>query len=323
MRRLAPAAAAIVLLGGGPASAAYPGSNGRIAFAKRGDIVTVRPDGAHQRRLTSRRGYESGPVWSPAGTRMLFARGGDTYDHELWVMNRQGENKRSVVDFRGGLSGMSWKPDGSKIVYSVNRRHSRGDLYVADLRGERMRRLTRGSTDDALPVWSPDGDRVAFVSDRKGPSFDIWTVRLDGSHLRRLTRGITVCRGGCEDRYGGVTSLDYSPDGDSLLYVAHRGDGSSVMHVVDEDGHRARRLGDAYIAAWAPSGRRILLVRHGRLLTTQLDGSRRQTVAKGNVYYASWGSNTLRGRDRRPGGKIDASSRPDCHRPERDERVRT
>ena len=56
-----------------PASATFPGHNGRIAFARGGDIWTMNPDGSDQVNLTNTpSGTEYQPAWSADGTKIAF-----------------------------------------------------------------------------------------------------------------------------------------------------------------------------------------------------------------------------------------------------------
>jgi hypothetical protein len=58
-----------LLLAAGPAQAAFPGANGKIAAAKDSDptgIHTLNPDGTGDTALTS--AGDRNPAWSPDGT---------------------------------------------------------------------------------------------------------------------------------------------------------------------------------------------------------------------------------------------------------------
>ena len=58
-----------------PAEAAYPGSNGKVAFVRANQIWTVNADGTGEVQLTSAVAPSADPQWSPNGTRILYTRG--------------------------------------------------------------------------------------------------------------------------------------------------------------------------------------------------------------------------------------------------------
>lgn len=68
-------ALAAVSIGTGPADAAFPGGNGRIAFAPASsdDIVSVNTDGTGRRLLIA---YEDSPTYPPDGKKIAFGSGG-------------------------------------------------------------------------------------------------------------------------------------------------------------------------------------------------------------------------------------------------------
>jgi dipeptidyl aminopeptidase/acylaminoacyl peptidase len=93
------------------------------------------------------------------------------------------------------------------VVYAAD-----GDLYIADQLGGTPRPLVAGPESDSMPVFSYQGDRVAFVRAfvREGPDWPgvrrIMSVGLDGSRPMELA-----------SLEGGVSSIDWSPDGAALL----------------------------------------------------------------------------------------------------------
>src|SRR5213592_3512230 len=101
------AVAALAALGAAPASATFPGPNGRIAFSDyvSGQIYAVNPDGSALRQLTHTRPSRGAdfPSWSPNGEKVLFSRfrndlpdGND--NSRIWIMNADGTNKRRLAD---------------------------------------------------------------------------------------------------------------------------------------------------------------------------------------------------------------------------------
>ena len=240
--------------------AAYPGDNGHIAFARRGNIYSINAAGAGLERLTSGRDFEGSPVWSPEGNRILFSNGGDTYGNELWIMRANGRREREVVEFRGGLAGKSWRPDGDLIVFATVNRRNPGDLWTVRPDGSRLRRLTRTDASELSPVWSPDGDRIAFIrSGNRGQ--DVWTMAPDGSDLQRVTERATECDS-CGDRFGGFQGLDYSPDGETILFSVNKGDSNVTLWTVDEDGGDPHKILEGRFGtiggSWSPNGRKIV-----------------------------------------------------------------
>src|SRR5215471_20705551 len=105
-----------------PASATFPGKNGRIAFVVGPDIYTMNPDGSDVRQLTdlgpdNRAFWES---WSPDGKQIVFNeyRSPD-FLGQLWLMNSDGSNQRLLLadtDFDDERP--SFTPDGRSVIFS-------------------------------------------------------------------------------------------------------------------------------------------------------------------------------------------------------------
>ena len=104
------------------------------------------------------------------------------------------------------------------------------------------------------PIASPDGVTVAFPVTRyeleTGESWsEIWSMNIDGSELRQMTRG----------RHHDDTPA-FSPDGQSLLFVSDRGEGSQ-LYLLPMKGGEARRLTSFPMGVadpvWSPNGKLI------------------------------------------------------------------
>ena len=108
----------------GAAQAAYPGSDGLIAFVRGGNIYTINP--AHPAgsltRLTTD-GQASGPRWSPNGVRLAYIDKGN-----LWVMDSNGSHKKQLTGAAPKYvdSRPTWSPNGKYLAFV---RTARGSAY--------------------------------------------------------------------------------------------------------------------------------------------------------------------------------------------------
>jgi Tol biopolymer transport system component len=115
-------------------------TRGRIAFVRGDEIWSVRPGGAGLRRHTEGARPASSPTWSPAGTKLAFARSGS-----IFVLNlRTGVTRRAV---RGaGAVDLVWSPNGRRFLV----RTFDGDVYSIGTNGLRRRQLIAGGVNATM-----------------------------------------------------------------------------------------------------------------------------------------------------------------------------
>jgi hypothetical protein len=128
--------ASLVLLGtglAGTAQAAYPGTDGLIAFVRHGNIYTINPQSPAPAttvtRLTSD-GHDAGPRWSPDGKRLAYLDRGN-----LWIMRANGSHKIRITDQAPAYTDArpSWSPNGRYLAFVRTRRgHGYGYLTRYD-----------------------------------------------------------------------------------------------------------------------------------------------------------------------------------------------
>src|SRR5215212_7340532 len=123
-------AAGTLSQGAGPAKAAYPGTNGKIAF---------------ESERTTGRGVDN-----PTG------------DSEIFIMNPDGTGvrqltKNTVTDITPTIA-----PDGFSWAHERIQNGNREIIYHA---GAFEANITNNPANDRYPVFSPDSSRIAFMSD--------------------------------------------------------------------------------------------------------------------------------------------------------------
>ena len=269
---------AVLLLPASSAEAAFPGKNGRIAFAlfpEVGDaeIHTMRPDGSGPRPVTDNSAHDVRPAWSPDGTKLSFTR------HEKIFVKDMGSGRVVRLTDNVGMSSFNsaWSPSGARIAFDSSRDGDQ-EIYAMDSSdGSGVKKLTENGNHDVNPTWSPDGTRIAFERD-----YDIWVMNADGTGQKNLT-----------DTTDSASEYepDWSPDGAKIAFTR---DGD--IWVMDPDGTGQKNLtntpalGEEY-PAWSPNGRKVAFTEHDDIWVMDADGTNptnRTNTPKVTEYVGDW-----------------------------------
>jgi Tol biopolymer transport system component len=252
-----------------PASATYPGRNGRIAFLAGPDVYTMNPDGTDVKQLTNL-GPDNGASWeswSPDGKQIVFNeyRAPD-YRGEVWLMNADGSNQHMLLadsDFSDERP--SFSPDGSSVVFSRCRLDIEAcAIYELGVAGGIPTAKTNVELgiQDYSPQYSTSGS-LSFTSvSRGGIICAIYLATRDTEGLQRLTPAPLSAR-----------QPDWSPLGDQIAVSSHCGNQQNEeLWLIDIDRNEVRQLtnnGRDYFAgphdfhpSWSPQADAIVFERH-------------------------------------------------------------
>jgi len=133
------------------------------------EIYLMNADGSDARRLTSTRGYDGGPFFSPDGQRILWRRfNAEGTIADIYTMKPDGSEVRRLTDFGCMAWAPFFHPSGQYVIFTANKLgFSNFELFVVDAAGEREPvRVTFTDGFDGLPVFSPGGHRLCWTSNR-------------------------------------------------------------------------------------------------------------------------------------------------------------
>jgi Ca2+-binding RTX toxin-like protein len=210
------------------ARAAFPGSNGKLAytffsgnFTGNGQTTVANADGTSAQDLSSSSDNDVQPAWSADGKKLAFTRMG--VNNQIWVMNADGSGKTNVSNNSFNDQNPAWSPDGSKIVFRSNASGSGNQIWVMNSDGTGRVQLTTG-TNDSNPRWSPDGTKILYSQGGGGfrTSQPLVVMNADGSGQHQVATGVKG---------------DWSPDGTKIVYAQFNATNTrDELHVINADG---------------------------------------------------------------------------------------
>jgi TolB protein len=194
------------------------------------------------------------PTWDATGTSLLFHRFVErgTAVKQLEVATGA---VRTLSDGEQSVGQASFDPAAKRVVYSA---------WVDGRQVLRLRELDAGTTrtldtrpgQASFPRWSPDGKRIAFAY-REGARWELATIGADGTGLEVWTRnfvGVHALAG----------PLDWSPDGQRLLFKADTAPFESDIFVLDtRDGTFRNLTNDEWFdeaPSWGPGAGSVVFM---------------------------------------------------------------
>ena len=172
-------------------------SGDKIVFSYAGDLWTVSREGGTARRLSSPKGSEMFPKFSPDGTMIAFSGNYDG-NTDVYIVGAEGGSPTRLTHHPDSDMVVEWYPDGQHVLYRSRMASSSG----------RFNRFFKQSIEGGMPTtlplpygelasFSPDGSRIAFqfISRemrnwkryRGGMASDLWLYDFLNNSSEQLT----------------------------------------------------------------------------------------------------------------------------------------
>ncbi len=205
-------------------------SQDRIAFVYAGDIWVAGKEGGTAHRLSTPRGEESFPRFSPDGASIAFTGNYDG-NQDVYVMPAAGGLPVRVTHHPMPDRMLDWYPGGDELLYASFMTSEKNRFFKL------YKTAKTGGLPEKLPVpygeygaISPDGKTLAYLPHardhrtwkryRGGLTSEIWLVDLEAGSWRNLTEDSAPAP------LRGDEANDSQPmwHGDSLYFVSDRGE---------------------------------------------------------------------------------------------------
>jgi Tol biopolymer transport system component len=150
-------------------------------------------------------------------------------------------------------------------------------IYVCDIdivgQASNVRQLPILSTESVCPRWSPSGDRIAYMTE----SGELRSVSIENGEETTIARGI-------DTPDFGLQSLDWSPNGEWLSYVASFDGCCELWKIRSNGSDRTCVLTDEFLGAprWSPDGHWLAFSGTGGVGVIRPDGTGRRPVTGSN-----------------------------------------
>ncbi|HYP39017.1 MAG TPA: hypothetical protein VEX13_01530 [Chloroflexia bacterium] len=228
------------------------------------------------------------PAWSPDGSMIAFQSKRDGGDHQVFVMDVNGNNKRRISDGNGFAGQPAWSPDSKSVAYVAGEKADPTvpkDMYVAPAAGGEPKKILSRGTSLRRPLWTTDGKYIVCVEGPGERNQALLLLNADGTSPRLVVDAAQTPQiSPLGDRVAYyVVDPSIGSDGQSIgsdIFVTSISEGSTPTNLTTQ-------TRDDYYPAWSPDASRLAWA-SGRgtsghkIVVANLNGSNVKEVSTGN-----------------------------------------
>ena len=160
------------------------------AISTNGDLFTVPAVGGEIKRITTQKGFDGNPVYSPDGKYIAYhAQMTPEYESDRWRVMLYDRATGKIEDLTAGFDRsaqeLAWSPDSKTIYFSAENETLQPIYAMAPRAGAEPRKLINGFNGHASV--SSDGKTLVFTRSSLTMPAEVFAAASDGTNVRQLT----------------------------------------------------------------------------------------------------------------------------------------
>jgi dipeptidyl aminopeptidase/acylaminoacyl peptidase len=161
------------------------------AISTNADLFTVPVAGGEAKRITTQKGFDGNPVYSPDGKYIAYhAQLTAGYEADRWrvmLYDRQSGQSKSISDgFDRSAEELAWSPD-SKTIYFTAENEMQKPVYAIAAHADAQPKAIIANTYNTGISLSADGRTLAFESTSLAMPAEVFAAASNGSGVRKLS----------------------------------------------------------------------------------------------------------------------------------------
>ena len=213
-----------------------------------------------ERLFTTHAGYQTTPSFSPDGTSLAFAWGGEDNDNiDIYVQKLDADSPRRITDSAAEEKSPAWLPDGQHIAFTRASGPGRLAILIASLSGGDQRQAAEIQADAQDPPslsWSSDGKKL-YTSERTAPGAPMHLVVISPEGGERVPLTSPPAGGAGDDQ------AVLSPDGKWLAFRRRAEASVHDVYIVPSAGGPERAITRDHAGivgiAWTRDNRNLII----------------------------------------------------------------